>query len=348
MRFDSSGCGAGLDESARSLLELGPLAESLGYDGLWINEEHFGQGSRVCLSPILLATALAMRTRKIRIGFSVLVLPLFEPIRLAEEIATLDVLSEGRVDFGVSRGNTSRYFEAWGLAYEDRSAAFDAGFERLIRYWTEPKVQVGSRTESIEPKCVQRPHPPIYVATYREESAAWIGRRGLVLFQGSQQSVDSIRRCIGAFKDAGGDVAQVPIGRFVVVGETDEAARQAAWPAAEKLTASYRRSGEQVRRRISTEEELETERWLHEVAIVGNPDTVAERITALHEELGFGNFMLVTGFLGNLPQEEVIRTLELFAREVRPRFRRMLEPAESRSAGDTRSQPRTIQCERKG
>ena len=66
------------------------------------------------MSPILLATALAMRTRTIRIGFSVLVLPLFESIRLAEEIATLDGLSEGRVDLGISRGNTSRYFEGVG------------------------------------------------------------------------------------------------------------------------------------------------------------------------------------------------------------------------------------------
>jgi alkanesulfonate monooxygenase SsuD/methylene tetrahydromethanopterin reductase-like flavin-dependent oxidoreductase (luciferase family) len=123
------------------------------------------------LPPILLATALAMRTRTIRIAFSVLVLPLFAPIRLAEEIATLDVLSEGRVDLGISRGNTSRYFEAWGLDYDDRSAAFDAVYERLIRYWTEPKVEVGSRIESIEPKCVQLPHPPIYVATYREEGS---------------------------------------------------------------------------------------------------------------------------------------------------------------------------------
>ena len=87
MRFDLSGCGAGLDESAKGLVELGPFAERLGYDGLWINEEHFGQGSRVCFSPIPVATARAMRTRTIRIGFSVLVLPLFEPIRLAEEIA---------------------------------------------------------------------------------------------------------------------------------------------------------------------------------------------------------------------------------------------------------------------
>jgi alkanesulfonate monooxygenase SsuD/methylene tetrahydromethanopterin reductase-like flavin-dependent oxidoreductase (luciferase family) len=332
MRFDLSGCGAGLDESASSLLELGPLAESLGYDGLWINEEHFGQGSRTCLSPIRLATALAMRTRRIRIGFSVLVLPLFEPIRLAEEIATLDVLSEGRVDLGVSRGNTSRYFEAWGLDYDDRSAAFDAVHERLIRYWTEPKVKVGSRTESIEPKCVQQPHPPIYVATYREEGAAWTARCGLTLFQGSQQSVGSIRRCIAAFKDGGGNMAQVPISRFIVVGETDEAARQAAWPAAEKLTAGYRRGGDQLRRGILTEDEHDTERWLREVAIVGSPDTVAERVASLHAEFGFGNFMLVTGFLGNLPQEHVVRTLELFAKEVRPRVQRIVEPVEHHCA----------------
>lgn len=332
MRFDLSGCGAGLDKSTTSLLELGPMAEALGYDGLWINEEHFGQGSRVCLSPILLATALAMRTSRIRIGFSVLVLPLFEPIRLAEEIATLDVLSGGRVDLGVSRGNTSRYFDAWGLDYEDRSAAFDACFERLVRYWTEPKVEVGSRTKSIEPKCVQRPYPPIYVATYREEGAAWVGERGLTLFQGSQQSVGSIRRCIGAFKDAGGDVGQVPIGRFIVVGESDEAAWRAARPAGEKLTAGYRRGGEQVKRRISMEDELEPERWLNEVAIVGSPETVAGRIAALHEEFGFGSLQLVTGFLGNLPQQHVVTTLELFATEVGPRLQR----AQSRGSVDDR------------
>jgi alkanesulfonate monooxygenase SsuD/methylene tetrahydromethanopterin reductase-like flavin-dependent oxidoreductase (luciferase family) len=325
MRFDLSGCGAGLDESAKRVLELGPLAESLGYDGLWLNEEHFGQGSRVCLSPILMATVLAMRTKTIRIGFSVLVLPLFEPIRLAEEIAALDVLSEGRVDLGVSRGNTSRYFDAWGLDYADRSSTFDSVFERLTRYWTEPRVEVGSRTESIEPKCVQRPHPPIYVATYREEGAAWVGEHGLTLFQGSQQSVPSIRRCISAFKDAGGDVAQVPIGRFVVVGETDDAARQAAWPAAERLTAGYRRGGDQLRRGILTEEEHDTERWLMEVAVVGSPETVAERVVALHAEFGFGGFQLVTGFLGNLPQEHVVRTLELFAKEVRPRVQRIMQ-----------------------
>jgi len=94
--------------------------------------------------------------------------------------------------------------------------------------------------------------------------------------------------------------------------------------------AGYRRSGEQVRRRISTEDKLDPERWLREVAIVGGPDTVAERIGALHDEFGFGNFMLVTGFLGNLPQDRVVETIELFAREVRPRVQQMLPPSGGR------------------
>jgi alkanesulfonate monooxygenase SsuD/methylene tetrahydromethanopterin reductase-like flavin-dependent oxidoreductase (luciferase family) len=165
--------------------------------------------------------------------------------------------------------------------------------------------------------------PPVYVATYREEGAAWVAEHGCTLFQGSQQSVDSLRRCIHAFKNAGGDVAKVPIGRFVVVGETDEAARGAARPAAEKLTAGYRRTGEQVKRRISTEDELDIDRWMNEVAIIGGPETVAERIAALHAELRFGSLQLVTGFLGNLPQAEVVRTIELFAKEVRPRLQAM-------------------------
>jgi hypothetical protein len=166
----------------------------------------------------------------------------------------------------------------------------------------------------------------------------WPARTYLV---SGQPAVDGqhppLRWCVQGCRRRHGTGARRPLrGRW----RDDEAAWQAAWPAAEKLTAGYRRGGEQVKRRISTEEELETERWLREVAIVGSPDAVAERITALHQELGFGNFMLVTGFLGNLPQEEVIRTLALFAKEVRPRLQRTLELAGDQPVGDPRHLPR--------
>ena len=81
---------------------------------------------------------------------------------------------------------------------------------------------------------------------------------------------------------------------------------------------------------FATADELATERWLREVASVGSPDTVAGRIAELRDELGFGNLMLVTGFLGNLPQEHVVTTLELSAKEVMPRFQAALAPVESR------------------
>ena len=113
-------------------------------------------------------------------------------------------------------------------------------------------------------------------------------------------------------------------------GETEAGAGHAAGRAAEKLTSGYRRGGEQVRRHIVTEDEIATERWLREVAIVGSPDTVAGRIAALRDELGFGNLMLVPGFLGNLPQAHVVTTIKLFAREVMPRFRPAPAPVESR------------------
>jgi alkanesulfonate monooxygenase SsuD/methylene tetrahydromethanopterin reductase-like flavin-dependent oxidoreductase (luciferase family) len=120
MKFGLSGCGGGLESSdAADLIELARLADGLGYEELWINEEHFnrpeaGRG-RLCLSPLILAGALAAVTTRIRIGFSVLLVPLHHPLRLAEELATLDVLSAGRIDVGVSRGNNGRYFEAFGI-----------------------------------------------------------------------------------------------------------------------------------------------------------------------------------------------------------------------------------------
>ena len=100
-RIGLSGCGGGLESiSSARLLDLAERVEALGFDAIWINEEHF-QGSivevegRRCLSPLLLASAILARTKKLRVGFSVLLLALHHPVRLAEEIATLDVLSDG-------------------------------------------------------------------------------------------------------------------------------------------------------------------------------------------------------------------------------------------------------------
>ena len=117
MKFGLSGCGAGFESLMPTQWPVfAQMAETAGFESLWLNEEHFqrphdGRG-RFCFSPLIAAAQLAAHTQRIRIGFSVLLLPLHNPIRLAEEIATLDVMSGGRINFGVSRGGNRDYSKA--------------------------------------------------------------------------------------------------------------------------------------------------------------------------------------------------------------------------------------------
>src|ERR1700730_15146598 len=143
MIFGLSGRGGGLEaDGSASIFQLARLADELGFDCLWLNEEHFlqtqGNNQRGRLnvhgSPIVLATALAMLTTRIRLGFSVLLLPLHHPLRLAEEIATLDVLSGGRVNFGISRGANSRYIAGFGFEGEP-TVVFRDHLATILGYW---------------------------------------------------------------------------------------------------------------------------------------------------------------------------------------------------------------------
>lgn len=166
-----SGCGGGLESGhGADVLAMAESAEALGFQSLWINEEHFQGGTnpregRTCLSPLILAAAIAARTSRIRIGFSVLVLPLHQPLRLAEEIATLDLLSGGRVDLGISRGANPKYATAFGFAPDEIAERFDTCLDIMLRAWREPEIVIGGETWAMAPKPVQTPHPPIYMGT---------------------------------------------------------------------------------------------------------------------------------------------------------------------------------------
>ncbi|MFG1347720.1 LLM class flavin-dependent oxidoreductase [Xanthobacter autotrophicus DSM 431] len=325
-RIGLSGCGGGLETiSDQGLFELAALADDLGYECLWINEEHFQGGTnpeegRRCLSPIVVATALAARTRRIRIGFSVIVLPLHHPLRLAEDIATLDVLSGGRVDLGISRGTNPKYLAAYGLKPEEIAPRFEAGLDFIRRAWTEPMVDFGGEALPVEPKPAQRPHPPLYMATYTADTAAWAARSGLKMICHGINSLANLRPIVGAFRDAGGDTREMPFGRFIYVSETDESARRELLPTVVNLTGRMRAAGLFRRPNIITEAELEPERYLEEMVIAGSPATCAARISALAGEFGLGYVNALSAFFGHLPLELLRRSLELLATEVRPRI----------------------------
>lgn len=323
MRFGLSGILGGLEaHGAEAVVARARHVERLGFESLWFNEEHFTQPSnrRPVLSPIVLAAAVAAVTTELRVGFSVLLVPLHHPLRLAEEIATLDVLSGGRVNFGVSRVNNVRYRIPFGYN-ESRDQGLEQCLDQILGYWSEKPIVVDGVSYTMSPIPMQHPHPPIYVGAYSQRTLVWAAGRGYPIIAHGIQAPASLNRCLTAYAEHGGDLATVPVGRFCYVGDSDRQARKDAWPTVVQQARRLQQIG--LSRRgdlITTEHALEPERFYHETAIVGGPDTVVARIAELRDRYGLRRFNLLSSFFGYLPAELLDRSLELFASEVMPQL----------------------------
>ena len=175
----------------RDTLDQAVHAEALGFDSVWPVEQHFNADLSIMPSPLLMLAALAERTRTLRLGIAIVLLPLSHPLRVAEEIATLDVISNGRVEFGIGRGAMPNHFRAFGVPIAENRDRFVEGLEVIRQAWTSDRVSYHGRFFDIErvavvPKPVQQPHPPIRVAVNSEDTFAVIGRMGLPIFVASQ------------------------------------------------------------------------------------------------------------------------------------------------------------------
>jgi len=320
MKFGLSGC-AGAFESGdpKKAASMAVVAEELGFESVWINEEHFGQRGRprICMSPIILGTAMAAKTTKLRIGFSVLLLPMHNPLRVAEDVATMDVVSNGRVDFGVSRGGNARYAEAFAMETKDTAARFRESLAFILDCWTKPETTIRGKKYAVLPKPVQRPHPPVYVGTYTDQTARWAGRSGHLLIQHGIQSRRSIKGMLDSYESGGGKAGDVPVGRFFYVGRDDSSARRAVFSVACDL-ANFLHSIGMDRRGFLSERDLEPERFYNDVVIAGGPRTCVEKVRALRDEMGVDYVNCLAAFFGYLPAGAVMKSLRLLSREVMP------------------------------
>src|SRR5262245_42053065 len=157
------------------LLEQIVYAEQLGFDSVWLTEHHFVEdGYTPSLLP--LAAAIAAKTSRIRIGTWVLLLPLHNALRVAEDAATVDILSNGRLDLGLGQGYRLEELAAFGVDRRDRGRIMDEGVELIRRAWTEERVTFQGRFYNVRelnvtPKPVQRPHPPLWLAAHTDAAA---------------------------------------------------------------------------------------------------------------------------------------------------------------------------------
>ena len=317
-------------------LEIAQASETLGFDNVWLAEHHFstyGYSSR----PAQLATYIAARTARIRVGTAVIVVPLHHPLVIAEEIATLDLLAGGRVDIGLGRGYQPYEFERLGLDLESGRARWEESIDIILKAFTgQPFSYDGKLFEIPEtfvfPQPLQQPHPPIWITAQSPESVEWAVRRGFNVLTGGFgvpiERMGEFRRLfdrvVAEHKPA--HPLRVGVQRAVYVAESPADARaaveEARWNM--RVTLSLRNHYERVEGGravpIPVPNEPSVDDLLDRFLVIGTPDTCIRQIKRVEELVGITHFNCSFWF-GDLEHTRVMRSMERFAREVLPAFR---------------------------
>ena len=324
--------------------ELVDAAEACGLDGAWLAEMHFTPDRSVLSSPITIASSIATRTKRLRIGMAVYVLPLNNPLRIAEEVATVDQISEGRFDFGIGRSGFARSYDIYGVPYDESRDRFREALAIILRAWEgEPfsydgqYYQVSNAT--VAPQPYQRPHPPFRMAATTAETFPRAGADGYPIFVGLRgmdipELRDNLKQYRAAWQEAGhtgeGDVAvRIPL----YVGLTQRAAVEEPF---ESIQAYFGRMGhlyqsdagsaglqatelrDQRAARLSA---LSYDDILATKVAFGTPPALVDRLTELQEELGLDGVVAELNAGGLIPHETVLRNIRLLTEKVVPAFK---------------------------
>src|SRR6476646_9883932 len=318
-------------------------AERLGLDAMWLAEIHVAPDRSVCAAPLTIASAIAARTTRMKIGTGVQVLPLCHPLRLAEEAATVDQISHGRLIFGVGRSGFPRTYEAYGVPYGESRERFAETLEILKRAWTEESFSYKGQYYSFEnvkatPRPYQKPWPEIRVAANSADTFPNIAKLGHAVFVavrlGTLEELEpNITAYRKAWKEAGhpGE-GQVFLRAPVYVADTDQAARDEPEESimyfyrylGERLEDSATRSGVRaVEDRAARGQRLQTityEDALREKLIVGSPERVTDRLMELKEKLGLDGILAEMNCGTKIPHPQVMKSLQLLCEKVKPNF----------------------------
>ncbi|HEX6842481.1 MAG TPA: LLM class flavin-dependent oxidoreductase [Stellaceae bacterium] len=319
-------------------------AERWGLDAMWLAELHFAPERSVLASPLVLAAAIAQRTRRMKIGTAVQVLPLCHPLRLAEEAATVDQISEGRLIFGVGRSGFPRTYEAYGVPYAESRERFAETLEIVKLAWTEERFSYRGKYFSYDnvalvPKPWQKPYPPIRIAATSPDTYAAIGALGHAAFVAARlgtlaELAPLVRSYRDAYKTAGhqgsGEVyLRVP----VYVAETEQQARDEPEASimnffryiGERVTESATLAGARsIEERAERGQRLQTVNYdeaRRDKMIVGTPASVIDRLMGLRESIGLDGILAELNPGGLIPQARVMNALRLLCQEVMPHFK---------------------------
>jgi len=318
----------------RELLDQVEYADSAGFESVWLRERHFHRDHHArnfFSSPMVVASAIAAQTSRVRIGLGARILPLDHPVRIAEDAAAVDLISGGRLDVGIARiGENDLYEAAFGCTKDQARGRFEEALEIILLAWTgEPFSYRGEYFSvpevAVLPPPLQRPHPPLYVVGISPETLAFGAARGLPLLLAGAQPVAEVRRTQETYRkllaDAGHDPDDVslPLNRFVYVAETTEQAIEETRAA---VLGFIGRKGSVIRDFLSVPDGEITEKLLHdEVFIFGDAERCLERIEELRRELDIRDLILTFNYF-TIDHDRCRRSMERFTEQVLPELRR--------------------------
>ncbi len=336
--------GVGEAQAFQEGFRMVDAAEEMGLDGVWLAELHFNPARSVLSSPIVVATAIATRTKRLRVGMAVYVLPLSNPLRIAEEVATVDHISEGRFEFGIGRSGFARSYDVFSIPYTESQERFAESLKIILQAWEGKEFSYHGKHYNVEsatisPVPYQKPHPPLRIAANSADTFVRLGEAGHPIFVGLRgmdipELRENVKQYRHSWKEAGhdgeGDVSlRIP----VYAGETIEQAMDEPF---ESISGYFGRMGNLYRERAGkaglevTEladgraerlEALSYEEMLETKIAFGTAESLVDRFTQLKEELGLDGVVAELNAGGLIPEERVLRSLRIVTEKVMPAFK---------------------------
>ena len=303
-------------------------AEELGFDSVWM-EEHHSVTNHYWPSPLMVLAGFATRTSKLMLGTDILVAPFYHPVRLAEDVAMLDVISGGRITLGIAIGYKPDEFALYGAELAKRGARFEEQLTIMRRLWSGEHVSFRGEYYTVdgrlEPPPVTKPHPPVWIGGWGDITL----RRAATLADNwiPGPTADLARLLDGKKKflanraaaSRTGPITEWPLTRDVIIADTEQQARDLA---EEHIMVAYRKeyAGGWRHPFIDASIATDLDRLMTDRFIIGGPEQCVAQIGRFVEQYGL-NHLICRMFFPGMPHGHVMKGLELIAREVMPAFR---------------------------
>jgi len=346
--------GASDTEVVSNALEQCTLADELGFDAVWLGEHDFAPYGTMA-DTLLFGAAVAQVTKRIKIGTAVIVPTFTHPVRVAEQIAMLDVMSGGRFWIGLGRGYQQREFNGYGVPQDESKARFREATEIIDGLLTHENFTYHGKFWSVDnltiaPRPFQRPRPPIYIAvSATPESAEWLVEKDYRCLTGNPYSLDpessnQVSRVLLEAQARYGRTVSLEhawgLLHNVLVAETDEVAAKAFktnWELGNDYLIQYAKVVEDGSDLPDDYRYFAAWRdaWKKLGAadynamvsmrgsLVGSPELVTDKLTRLYEDTGISKQLLWMNRGGAVPQDVILSSMELFAARVMPQLRNL-------------------------